>query len=416
MIRPPRKQRGKNVKFETGMDKVQKGKPVVVRHRLKTGDIQARLTAADGKNINLGYESVGRNKIRIKSSETLEGGKLLVTGTETPHAGVGNAVARFFVGILTGFKTLSVGYSEDKGTTLPGFLPEARWLGQQSYNGSSAPGFKFLFGGQDENFGLKAAGKGWITTDSTQNNPFLMNASRTVYVRALFEPIKKLRVNLTSNWRVVYTGLIDFAFMKKVFKSISVNHNYICKYNIGSFASNLKYAEDARDLQDNWMSLFDVNLVSINEQFNPLISMDMVWANNLTTHWDINRRRDVSLRLVNAQLSETSGNEIVLGLGYRFGNLPIFLKSKQLNNDINVQFDFSIRKNNTIIRRITENVDQLTAGEKVMSIKVSADYTFNNRLNLRLFYDRKVDTPYLSLSYPTTNTNFGLSIRYTLMQ
>lgn len=386
MIRPPRKQRGKNVKFETGMDKVQKGKPVVVRHRLKTGDIQARLTAADGKNIKLGYESVGRNKIRINSSETLEGGKLLVTGTETPHAGVGNAVARFFVGILTGFKTLSVGYSEDKGTTLPGFLPEARWLGQQSYNGSSAPGFKFLFGGQDENFGLKAAGKGWITTDSTQNNPFLMNASRTVYVRALFEPIKKLRVNLTSNWRVVYTGLIDFAFMKKVFKSISVNHNYICKYNIGSFASNLKYAEDARDLQDNWMSLFDVNLVSINEQFNPLISMDMVWANNLTTHWDINRRRDVSLSLVNAQLSETSGNEIVLGLGYRFGNLPIFLKSKQLNNDINVQFDFSIRKNNTIIRRITENVDQLTAGEKVMSIKVSADYTFNNRLNLRLFY------------------------------
>lgn len=416
MIRPPRKQRGKNVKLETGMDKVQKGKPVVVRHRLKTGDIQARLTAADGKNIKLGYESVGRNKIRINSSETLEGGKLLVTGTETPHAGVGNAVARFFVGILTGFKTLSVGYSEDKGTTLPGFLPEARWLGQQSYNGSSAPGFKFLFGGQDENFGLKAAGKGWITTDSTQNNPFLMNASRTVYVRALFEPIKKLRVNLTSNWRVVYTGLIDFAFMKKVFKSISVNHNYICKYNIGSFASNLKYAEDARDLQDNWMSLFDVNLVSINEQFNPLISMDMVWANNLTTHWDINRRRDVSLSLVNAQLSETSGNEIVLGLGYRFGNLPIFLKSKQLNNDINVQFDFSIRKNNTIIRRITENVDQLTAGEKVMSIKVSADYTFNNRLNLRLFYDRKVDTPYLSLSYPTTNTNFGLSIRYTLMQ
>ena len=416
MIRPPRKQRGKNVKFETGMDKVQKGKPVVVRHRLKTGDIQARLTAADGKNIKLGYESVGRNKIRINSSETLEGGKLLVTGTETPHAGVGNAVARFFVGILTGFKTLSVGYSEDKGTTLPGFLPEARWLGQQSYNGSSAPGFKFLFGGQDENFGLKAAGKGWITTDSTQNNPFLMNASRTVYVRALFEPIKKLRVNLTSNWRVVYTGLIDFAFMKKVFKSISVNHNYICKYNIGSFASNLKYAEDARDLQDNWMSLFDVNLVSINEQFNPLISMDMVWANNLTTHWDINRRRDVSLSLVNAQLSETSGNEIVLGLGYRFGNLPIFLKSKQLNNDINVQFDFSIRKNNTIFRRITENVDQLTAGEKVISIKVSADYTFNNRLNLRLFYDRKVDTPYLSLSYPTTNTNFGLSIRYTLMQ
>lgn len=54
----------------------------------------------------------------------------------------------------------------------------------------------------------------------------------------------------------------------------------------------------------------------------------------------------------------------------RFGTgIPVWKssylpKSKQLNNDINVQFDFSIRKNNTIIRRITENVDQLTAGKK----------------------------------------------------
>ena len=204
--------------------------------------------------------------------------------------------------------------------------------------------------------------------------------------------------------------------MKKVFKSFSLNHTYTCKYNIGSYASNLKYAEDVRDAQDNWMAMFDVNMVSINEQFNPLISADMVWINNLTTHFDMNRRRDISLSLVNAQLAETSSNEVVVGVGYRFGSIPIFMKDKKLNNDINVQCDFSVRRNNTIIRRITESVDQLTAGQKVMSLKISADYTFNNRLNLRLFYDRVVNTPYISLSYPTTNTNFGLSVRYTLMQ
>lgn len=142
----------------------------------------------------------------------------------------------------------------------------------------------------------------------------------------------------------------------------------------------------------------------------------MVWINNLTTHFDMNRRRDISLSLVNAQLAETSSNEVVVGVGYRFGSIPIFMKDKKLNNDINVQCDFSVRRNNTIIRRITESVDQLTAGQKVMSLKISADYTFNNRLNLRLFYDRVVNTPYISLSYPTTNTNFGLSVRYTLMQ
>lgn len=546
--RPPRPQRGKTVKYETELDHLQRGKPTVIRHRLKTGDIKARLTSADGKSVKLGYESVGRNKIRINASQTLEGGKLFVTGTETPHVGIGNSMVRFFMGIVTGVKSINIGYSEDKGTTLPGFLPEARWLGQQNFNGSSAPGFKFLFGAQQNDFGITSARKGWITTDSSQNNPFLMNASRTIYVRATLEPIRKLRVNLTSNWsrsrnsseyliydgsdfssvskmysgnfsmsivalkssfytvgnntnaslgiyqeflearkevarklamkrygesynkgdiplkdakgketgfydgygpvsqdvlvgafmqtyangsydgllpaiwamrpnwRVSYTGLMDISFMKKVFKSFTLNHTYTCKYNVGSFASNLKFAEDARDAQGNWMTLYDVNMVSINEQFNPLISMDMVWTNNLTTHWDINRRRDVSLSLVNAQLSETSSNELVLGLGYRFGNIPIFTKNRQLNNDINVQCDYSIRKNNTVIRRISENVDQLTAGQKVVSLKVSADYTFNNRLNLRLFYDRVVNTPYISLSFPTTNTNFGVSVRYTLTQ
>ena len=221
---------------------------------------------------------------------------------------------------------------------------------------------------------------------------------------------------MRPNWRVTYNGLMDIAFMKKVFRSFILNHTYVCKYNVGSFASNLKYAEEARDAHGNFMTLYDVNVVSINEQFNPLIKLDMVWLNNLTTQWSVNRRRDVSLSLVNAQLAETSSNEIVVGVGYRFGNIPIFLKNKQLNNDINIQFDYSVRKNNTVIRRISENVDQLTAGQKVVSLKVSANYTFNNRLNFRLFYDREVNTPYISLAFPTTNTNFGLSVRYTLMQ
>lgn len=548
MTRPQRKERGKTVKFESELEHLQKGKPVIVHHRLKTGDVRVRLTSADGKNVKVGYESVGKNKIRINPSQNLDGGKLLVTGTEASHTNVGTSITRFLLGIVTGIKSVNVAYSEDKGTTLPGFLPEARWLGQQGFNGSSAPGFKFLFGGQNKDFGLSAARKGWVTTDSAQNNPFLMNTSRSIYVQANVEPIRKLRINLTSNWsrsrnsseyiiyqgsnfnsvnkmysgnfsmsivalktsfysvgnnttasmavyedflesrkevarelamkkygdgydkgdiplrdekgqlngfydgfgpvsqdvligafmktyangshdkllpniwamrpnwRVAYTGLMDIAFMKKLFRSFTLNHTYICKYNVGSFASNLKYAEEARDAQGNFMALYDVNTVSINEQFNPLISVDMVWTNNLTAHCDINRKRDVSLSLINAQLAETSSNDVVFGVGYRFGNIPIFLKNRQLNNDINVQFDYSVRKSNTVIRRISENVDQLTAGQKVVSLKVSADYTFNNRLNLRLFYDRAVNTPYISLSFPTTNTNFGVSVRYTLIQ
>lgn len=554
ITRPPRKSRGKTVKFDAEVENVKKGKSFIISHKLKTGDIKVIVTTPDGKPVKAGYESLGKNRVKINSSENLENAKIAVTGSEKPYVSPLNVAGRFLMGVLTGVKNISVSYTEDRGSTLPGFLPEARWLGQQGYNGTSAPGFKFLFGGQSKSFGLDAARKGWITNDTTLNSSYLMNYSQNIYVRALFEPVKKLKINLTANrsrsrnsseyllydggnkvfnsankvltgnfsmtivglksafydvgnnteasmavyneflnnrqkvseelarkrygeryddyaavdgtgkftgyyegygetsqevlissfsraygvgdhkglipkimamrpnWRVAYTGLIDIPFMKKVFKSFNLNHSYTCTYNIGSFATNLKYQEDEdgfatiRDAQNNWLSMFEVNTVSIREEFKPLISMDMVWGNNLTTRFDMNRQRDVNLSLVNAQLAENSSNEIVIGAGYRFGNLPLFIKNKQLDNDINLQCDFSVRKNNTVIRRISEYVDQLTAGQRVMTLKVSADYTFNNRLNLRLFYDRVVNTPYVSLAFPTTNTNFGISVRYTLTQ
>lgn len=552
MSRPFRPKKGKTVKFETALEEVKKGRETIIKHKLKTGDIQAKLISPDGKTIKMGYKSVGRNKIRLNSSQSLADARLVVTGTEMSRLGPLERAGRILTGFVTGIKSMSVGYAEDKGTTLPGFLPEARWLGQEGYNGSSAPGFRFLFGGQDENFGLEAARRGWITSDSTLNSPYLMKNTRSVYARLIYEPVKKLRVEFKSNWirsdnsnefllyegnsfrsmnkvrsgnfsmtvvglnsafykvgnnteaslavyqeflenrkevsadlarkryggnykeleikqedgtrtgfyegygatsqdvlisafnrsygagdyegllpklwamrpnwRITYNGLTDIKAVKKIFRTITFEHQYLCSYNVGSFASNLKFQADEDgfssfpDMQGNWMSMYDVNTVSINEQFNPLIGIDLNWENNLTTNFKINRRRDVSLSLVNAQLAETSGNEIIVGAGYQFRNLPIFTKNKQLNNDINLRCDFSIRKNNAIIRRISESVDQLTAGQEVMSVKVTADYTFNNRLNLKLFYDRVVNTPYISLSFPTTNTNFGVSVRYTLTQ
>lgn len=552
--RPPRQTRGKKVNYNTEVEKVKKGRSFVVHHKLKTSDIRVKVSGADGKPVKVGYETVGRNKVRIKSTENLNEAKIAITGNERSYESTLNKMGRLLMGVVTGVKNIRVSYSEDRSTTLPGFLPEARWLGQESYEGRSAPGFGFLFGGQSEKFGIRAAEKGWITRDSALNNPYQMSFSQNIYVSATFEPFKNFRVDLTANrsrsrnmseylyydgtrfnennktysgnysmtmvglhsafykvgndlessaavyrkfldnrktvsrklaqkrwgdqymqseyvlrdkngkptgyykgygetsqevligafnraygvgdhdglipkvlamrpnWRVTYNGLMEIPFMKKVFRSFSLNHTYRCKYNIGSFASNMKFVEGAdgfteiMDAQENWMSQFDVNSVSINEELNPLISMDMTWLNNLTTRFSMIRRRDVTLGLVSALVTENSSNELVIGAGYRFGNLPIFFKNKQLDNDINIQCDFSLRRNNTIIRRISEQVDQLTAGQEVMSVKVSADYTFNNRLNLRLFYDRVVNTPYVSLSFPTTNTNFGLSVRFTLTQ
>ena len=61
-----------------------------------------------------------------------------------------------------------------------------------------------------------------------------------------------------------------------------------------------------------------------------------------------------------------------------------------------------------------EDVEQITAGQQIISIKFSADYVINKRLNVKAFYDQVITNPFLSTTFPGSITNAGFSIRFTL--
>ena len=67
-------------------------------------------------------------------------------------------------------------------------------------------------------------------------------------------------------------------------------------------------------------------------------------------------------------------------------------------------------------RNIIENTSQATSGQSMYSIKSSIDYDFGKNLNVRLYYDRVVNTPILSTSFPTANTRAGIALRFNLAQ
>jgi cell surface protein SprA len=63
-----------------------------------------------------------------------------------------------------------------------------------------------------------------------------------------------------------------------------------------------------------------------------------------------------------------------------------------------------------------EGQNQVTAGQDIISIKTSADYVIDQRLNVRAFYERVINNPVISTSFPSANTNLGVSLRFTLAQ
>lgn len=233
-------------------------------------------------------------------------------------------------------------------------------------------------------------------------------------------------LRMMPNWRITFDGLSKFEFVQKAFRSINISHQYRSTYQIGTYTSNLSYLTDdnginnIRDLQNNYIQQFEINVVTLNEQFSPLINVDMNWKNSLTTRFEWRKSRTVSLNLTSNQIADARINELIFGAGYRFDDVQIILKTgggqKSLKSDLNLRFDLSIRDNKTLARKLVEDVNQPVVGQKVFTAGLSADYVLSDRFNLQVFADHTMNNPFVASTFPTSNTNFGFSLKFTLVQ
>ena len=117
------------------------------------------------------------------------------------------------------------------------------------------------------------------------------------------------------------------------------------------------------------------------EQFNPLVRLDLEFKNSLKILGEIKKDRALSLSLDNNLITESNGNEYILGLGYRIKDLRVRSniggRRIILNGDLNLKGDFSLRENITVLRNLEYDSNQVTAGQTIMSIKITADYALS---------------------------------------
>jgi cell surface protein SprA len=233
-------------------------------------------------------------------------------------------------------------------------------------------------------------------------------------------------MKMMPNWRINFDGLSKFEFVQKVFRSINLVHQYRSTYQITSFTTNLAYVENAsgfsnaRDLQNNFIPQQEINVVTVNEQFSPMINVDMNWKNSLTTRFEWRKSRTVSLNLTSNQIADARINELIIGAGYRFDDVQMTIRTgggqKVLRSDLNLRLDLSVRDNKTLARKLIENVNQPVVGQKVFSVGATADYVLSDRFNLQIFADHAMNNPFVANTFPTWNTNFGFSLKFTLVQ
>jgi cell surface protein SprA len=229
------------------------------------------------------------------------------------------------------------------------------------------------------------------------------------------------------NWRVTYNGLTKIPGVDQWFKTINLSHGYTSTLAVNSYRTDLDfngnyflYANAEDSLSGNFVSLFEIPSVVINEQLSPLIGIDITTVNDITLKFDYKKSRTLSMNFVDYQLSENNSTSFTIGVGYRMTGfqLPFKWRGKKLRleNDLTFRFDMNWRDDLVINYRLDQNLAEPTGGTRAVTINPTIDYVVNNRLNIQLFFNRTRNVPKISNSFPVTNTDAGIKVRFTLTE
>jgi cell surface protein SprA len=105
-----------------------------------------------------------------------------------------------------------------------------------------------------------------------------------------------------------------------------------------------------------FLPVYVISQVLISEQFAPLIGINMRTKSRLTANIQYKTKRDLSLNISNAQITELSAKDFSLELGYTKNNMRLPFKSQGrlivLKNDVTFRLNMTISDTKTIQRKI----------------------------------------------------------------
>lgn len=382
-------------------------------------------------NFELTLEPIRGLKILLTSNLTdsrTEQMQFMYAGNPTTYSG---SYVRTHWALATAMRNFKAenGYASDAFNKFLQYIPQIAGRIEGRYMGKTYPDAGFLQG-------TPMAG--------SEYNPAVSSVSRTspdvlipAFIAAysgrnpdkveldLFPGLSAMR----PNWRVTYDGFINLGNMRKWFKSFTISHAYQCTYSIGSYSSYMNWV----GLDDGSMgftldeptqtpmpsSPFNIPSVAITEKFAPLVGVKFTMFNDLTFNTEYRDSRTINLNTSAGQVVETLSKQIAVGVGYKIANFNKILKigSKQgmTSNDLTLNLDIAWSNNQSLIRRIETAYTQATQGTQTFSINFMASYQLSKRITLSAFFDHQTNTPLVSnSSYPTSNSNYGISVNVSL--
>ena len=116
------------------------------------------------------------------------------TITKKKEVNLGKAIVDNAVRVLISVKKVTFTYSQNSGVGLPGFMHSPSMLGMSN---AMAPTFGFVVG-QNDNILQKSIDKGWLSTDSTFNQPYSERYTDQYNYKVSLEPFTDLKIEVSG--------------------------------------------------------------------------------------------------------------------------------------------------------------------------------------------------------------------------
>ena len=266
------------------------GEAKEITHRLGSESLKISATTRDGKSVKLNIKPTSNTKAEIKSKEDLQNITITITTVNKSQRSAGQVTADMLAYVGTMFRKLQVTYRNTNSLTIPGFAPQAGFMGQQRFNDLYAPGFDFAFGAFGDDFVEKAKNNGWLSGDTTVVQPATRSKTSDFDAKLTLEPLPGLKIQLNSK-----------------------------RYEAQS--SSIIYSYD--QLQENMTGSFNITQIAIGTAFHKLGSADENFASETFQRFLDNR--DIMADRVQQQYN---------GLKYpNAGFIPAHLRNKPYDSN-----------------------------------------------------------------------------------
>ena len=188
------------------------GESKEITHRLGSESLKLTATTADGKDVKLKYNTLSTTKISVESPVKLENVSIKITTQDPNKRTPAQITGDMFAYFGTMLRKVQVTYRNTSSLTIPGFAPQAGFMGQQRFNDMYAPGFDFAFGGFTDDFVEKAKENGWLSNDTSVVQPATRAKTSDLDIKLVVEPFPGFKIQVNGKRYEAQSSSIIYSY------------------------------------------------------------------------------------------------------------------------------------------------------------------------------------------------------------